>query len=375
MVESFFDEQADQSKVKTAIVSKYFVAWAQVITSSLKNKRDKRIAYIDLFAGPGRYKSGAKSTPVFILEQAIQSPMLRDNLVTLFNDREEQNTSSLIEAIDSIKDIKELKYKPQVDTKEVGENIVKMFEKMNLIPTLFFVDPWGYKGLSLRLINSVLKDWACECIFFFNYTRINMGLSNAVVKEHMEALFGNERAETLTKELEDLTPDERELTIVERICEALIEMGGKYALPFGFKNEKGNRTKHHLIFVSKHPLGYKIMKNVMAKESTSSEQGVPTFEYSPASKKQPLLFELARPLDELEGMLLKEFAGHTLTMDEIYEKHNYGRRYIESNYKSVLTKMEQAGKIKADPSHDKRPKRKGEITCAGHVKFMFPKRG
>ena len=60
-----------------------------------------------------------------------------------------------------------------------------------------FVDPWGYKGLSLRLINSVLKDWACECIFFFNYNRINMGLGNDAVKEHMDALFGEERAAEL----------------------------------------------------------------------------------------------------------------------------------------------------------------------------------
>src|SRR5574341_704918 len=29
---------------------------------------------------------------------------------------------------------------------------VKKFEEMHLVPTLFFIDPWGYKGLSLRLI-------------------------------------------------------------------------------------------------------------------------------------------------------------------------------------------------------------------------------
>jgi len=75
-------------------------------------------------------------------------------------------------------DIGTLKHKPKVFNNEVGEEIVKMFEERALIPTLFFVDPWGYKGLSLRLINSVLKDWACECIFFFNYNIINICISN-----------------------------------------------------------------------------------------------------------------------------------------------------------------------------------------------------
>lgn len=259
-------------------------------------------------------------------------------------------------------------------TEEVGDDIVKHFEEMRLVPTLFFVDPWGYKGLSLRLINSVVKDWGCECIFFFNYSRISMGLSNKLVKEHMDALFGEERAEKLRKRLEPMSPSDRELTIVEELCQALIEMGGKYTLPFGFKNASGSRTKHHLIFVSKHPLGYKIMKGVMANESSSADQGVPSFEYSPATEKQPLLFELSRPLDDLEDMLLDEFAGDTLTMDEIYERHNYGRRYIDKNYKNVLTQLEVAVKIKGDPSYNERPKRKGEITCGPNTEFTFPRK-
>jgi three-Cys-motif partner protein len=372
--EEFFDEQAEQSRVKTAIVSKYFASWANVISGHLKNKVDKRIAYIDLFAGPGRYKDGTKSTPLVILENAIADSNLCSNLVTMFNDKEPENTSSLLQSIKTLPGIEKLKYPPDVNTDEVGEEIVKLFEQMRLVPTLFFVDPWGYKGLSLRLINSVLKDWACECLFFFNYSRINMGLSNQIVKEHMDALFGEERGAKLRERLEPMSPDERELTIVEEICEALIEMGGKFTLPFGFKNAAGTRTKHHLIFVSKHPLGYKIMKRVMAAESSASEQGVPSFEYSPATKRQPLLFELARPLDDLADMLLDEFAGKTVTMGRIYEAHNYGRRYIDKNYKDVLTKMEMAGKVIGNPSHDMRPKRKGETTCADSTQFTFPEK-
>jgi hypothetical protein len=87
-----------------------------------------------------------------------------------------------------------------------------------------------------------------------------------------------------------------------------------------------------------------------------------------------MLFELARPLDDLEEMLLEEFAGQTRTMKEIYEQHNYGRRYVDKNYKAVLTKMELEGKIKGEPSFEKRPKRDGEVTCADHVSFTFPKK-
>ena len=373
MAENFFDEQSEQSQVKAAITSKYFWSWAKVITGYQKSQRQKtRIAYIDLFAGPGRYKDGAKSTPLLILEQAVTDEMFRNSLRTLFNDKDPKNSSTLLQAIKEIPGIETLEHEPDVYTEEVGEEIVKMFEKLTLVPTLFFVDPWGYKGLSLRLVNSVLKDWGCECIFFFNYNRINMGLPNPAVKEHMEALFGTERAEQLRVKLQPMSSRDRELTIVEEICQALKAMGGKYVLPFCFKNEKGNRTSHHLIFVSKHPLGYKIMKKVMATESSLIEQGVASFQYNPADKKQPFLFELFRPLDELEGMLLEEFAGRTMSMIQICDEHNVDRPYTDTNYKDVLKRMELQGKVTADPPHTTRPKRKGEVTFGDNVMVTFP---
>lgn len=372
---SFFDESQEQSQVKAEIVAKYFWAWAKVIIPSQKKRRGNKIAYIDLFAGPGRYKDGTRSTPLLILERAIRDPDMREMLVTLFNDKDSDNSRTLSQTIESIPDIASLKYKPEVYNEEVGEEIVKLFEEMSLVPTLFFVDPWGYKGLSLRLINSVLKNWGCDCIIFFNYNRINMGLHNEAVEEHMNALFGKERGDKLRQQLEPMRPFEREMTIIEALAEAITEMGGKYVLPFRFKNDRGNRTSHHLVFVSKNVKGYEIMKEIMAKESSGTEQGVPSFEYNPATRSQSLLFELSRPLDDLEGMLVDCFAGRKMTMREVYEQHHVGKRYIKSNYKNVLSKLEDQGKITASPPADKRRKRNGEPTFSDTVIVTFPPKG
>ena len=38
---------------------------------------------------------------------------------------------------------------------------------------------------------------------------------------------------------------------IVKAAQALKEMGGKYVLPFSFKNESGKRTSHNLVFVSK----------------------------------------------------------------------------------------------------------------------------
>jgi hypothetical protein len=229
----------------------------------------------------------------------------------------------------------------------------------------------GYKGLSLQLVNSVLKDWGCDCIFFFNYNRINMGLTNPVVREHMAALFGDERAGLLRQKLETLSPDDRETCIVEELCDALGAKQGRFVLPFGFKNDSGTRTSHHLIFVSKHPLGYGIMKEIMAKESSLHEQGVPSFQYSPADKRFPLLFELNRPLDDLEEMLLAQFAGQSLNMNDIYDSHHVGRRFIKKNYKDALKELENKEAVACEPPRSKRKK----DTFGDNVMVTFSPRG
>jgi three-Cys-motif partner protein len=368
----FFDETREQSIIKAKIVSSYFWAWAKVIIPAEKKRGGNRVAYIDLFAGPGRYKDGTKSTPLLVLERAIRDPEMREVLVTMFNDKDENNSCSLEQAISELPHIEQLKYRPEVRNKEVGQEIVAMFSQMRLIPTLFFIDPWGYKGLTLQLINAVLKDWGCDIIIFFNYNRISMGLSNPYVEEHMNALFTKQRADKLRQHLETLNPSEREMAIVEDIANALTEMGAKYVLPFCFKNEHGTRTSHHLIFVTKHFRGYGIMKDIMARQSSAADQGVPSFTYNPADKRFPLLFELTRPLDDLGNMLLKDLVGRRLSLKELYEEHSVGKPYILKNYQDVLRKFESAGTITTEPSAERRRKLKGEGTFSEKVLVTFP---
>lgn len=365
MDNSFFNESTEQSRIKAAIVSKYFDAWATVIT---RQSHVGRIMYLDLFAGPGRYEDGTVSTPLLILRKAIADPILCQKLVAVFNDVNSDNTKALETAIEALPNVDQLANKPRVWNEEVGENMVKRFKTANLAPTLFFVDPWGYKGLSLGLVNAVVKDWACECVFFFNYNRINMGLPNALVTEHMNGLFGAEVADRLRGKLGHYSVAERELVIVESICEALNPDGRRFVLPFTFKNEAGNRTSHHLIFVSKSQTGYSIMKDIMANEGSKSEDGIPNFMYNPADKRFPVLFEYGRPLSDLEGMLLTDFIGQELTVKEIFARHNVGKPFVLKNYKAAIMSLESNWLVTTTRTDMNR--KKGQCLDSATVKFM-----
>ncbi|MDR1922962.1 MAG: three-Cys-motif partner protein TcmP [Planctomycetaceae bacterium] len=377
MTKTFFDEQEQQSLVKATITSKYFDVWAGIMTSTQDNNARRygrmgdKIAYIDLFAGPGRYRDGSMSTPLMILKKAIDNKKLRARLVTIFNDKDSKNIQTLENEIQNLPNIQTLKYFPKTYNEEVGGRIVKMFESKKMVPTLFFVDPWGYEGLSLRLINSVVKDWGCDAIFFFNYNRINMGISNPLVEPHMKALF-EDQFDSLTQIVKKLPPQERESQIIESLCQAIKGYGTRFTLPFRFKNVDGTRTSHHLIFVSKHFKGYDEMKKIMHQESTSQLNEVASFEYNPrnlVSSQQTLLFQLASPLSELKDSLLKTYRGRTIKLTTLYEEHSIDRPFILKNYKAVLSEMYNQNKIQAVGDSGK-PPRKG--TFADHMTITFP---
>jgi len=360
----FFEEQKEQSHIKSEIVKKYFWAWGKIIGC-----RVPKISYIDLYAGPGFYDDGSKSTPILVLENALRDDIMRQKLVSIFNDINPEFTESLKKAISEIPHIDTLTNQPAVTNLTIGDEIVNRLKSMRLVPTLLFVDPWGYKGLTLGLIGSVLKDWGCDCIFFFNYVRINAGLNNPKFDCHIDSIFGTNRAKELRDSIRKKKPRKREELILFYLKDALKEIGGEYVVSYKFYKTDMNRTSHFLMFVSKNILGYKIMKGIMAELSSHKYQNVATFEYNPHVRDYGLF--PPTPLDELEKILLQTFNGKTLSVGDIYQKHNFGTPYIESNYKEALLHLEEKQQVYTNPPADKRPKRSGKLTMADAVFITF----
>ena len=120
--------------------------------------RSERIGYFDFYAGPGRYESGEKSTPLLIIEQAIADPKLAARLVSVFNDADPGHTQSLQAELQALPGYDRLTFEPQIVTGEVDDALVSQFESINTIPALSFIDPWSYNGLLLGLNKSGMDD-------------------------------------------------------------------------------------------------------------------------------------------------------------------------------------------------------------------------
>lgn len=366
MAKEFFEEQTDQSVVKAKIVGAYFGAWAKVMLGTVE-KYGSKLCYLDFYAGPGRYRDGSKSTPLNVASTCIENPRLAKVAQLIFNDGDAGKMSTLETELQKLDGIETLKHKPAIYSSEITKSSASDFLDKRLVPTFSFIDPFGYKGLSLDLIKAMIANFGCDCVFFFNYNRINAGINNPIVEPHMQALFGQHRLENLKAQVSGASPRERKAFVLESITEAIRENGGNFVLPFVFRFSKSNRVSHFLIFVTKHFKGYEIMKGIMATQSSVEDQGVSSFEYSQADARTPLLFSLAQPFDSLKSNLLLDYAGQTTTRDQLYQKHSIDTPYLKKHYTRALKELESDGKIQVHSN-----KKRNAGTFAAHTSVTFP---
>jgi three-Cys-motif partner protein len=335
---NFFDSAEPHSQVKAAFVAGYVPTWASIMLRSKAN----RVLYIDLYAGRGKYDDGSPSTPLILLKELLYVPILRDGVATWFSDSDGATIARLDANIKQLPDLSNLKHPPVVQRGTVDDSTHQ--ELMgSKIPTFAFLDPFGYKGLSAKLVHAVIKDWGCECMFYFNYNRIRAAIDNPMVRQRMTAIFGEDRSESLRSELKATDQSKTEAAVLQSLADAMNEIGGRYVLPFRFKNR--GRTTHHLVFVTKSFTGLDRMREVMSKHSTSSSQNVPSFEFVENDNRIPLI--ATRPLDELQSALVAQFAGQSVEFKKLYEEHSVDAfvGFLRANYREAICNLMDAGSV------------------------------
>jgi hypothetical protein len=145
----------------------------------------------------------------------------------------------------------------------------------------------------------------------------------------------------------------------------------KHVQPFSFKVEDGQRSTHHLIFLSNHPKGYTIMRDIMAREGTQSKEGLPYLSF--IRKQMPKSLDLF-PVDwaaELGVELCHTFSGRTLTIQEVFVSHSHGNSFLPSHYRAAILRLESEGKVmcsKSDPHH--KPRGARSISTDTQVTFQ-----
>ena len=370
--QDFFLEQSEQSQIKAKIVNSYFTAWSRVMLGHWRGN----IAYVDLYCGPGKYKDGNKSVPLILAEQTLATPELKERMQFAFNDVDVQNTQNLEAEIRMLPKGPELLPNIQFANIEVGADFSSYINIPANIPVLSFVDPWGYKGLTVDLVSTLIRNNGSECIFFFNYNRINMALSsNTFFDDHLEGIFGAAITAKLKRKMQPLSTAQREPAILKALMDALGSSGANYILPFKFYCQEMLRTSHFIVFVTKHRAGYKIMKEIMYANSAKDHDGVASFSYEDTRNFGLPSGQLTffSKLDDLCNEISTKYAGKRVCINDICNVivNDPSTLLVEANVKDALRRLEVQQTVSIEGRKQKM--RNGKATMPNTAYALFGK--
>jgi three-Cys-motif partner protein len=289
-----------------------------------------------------------------------------------FNEGDSVHYEKLKANIHSVPGFATLTHAPKITAHIISPAFASQLSRMRT-PSFVFVDPCGYKGLSLRLIASALKPFGNDCIFFFNYNRINMKISYEVMNDSINDFFETARADQIRKEIHTVySPQEREKVILSAVTKALKEEVGAHSLVFGFRTREGGGTSHHLVYATKNVSALNQMKRICTKASSDRADGVGSLDYDPRDA-EPRTLSLFSRLEEVRQRLLQVFAGRTLTFRELVLAEA-ATRFTETAYRNALLELEEEKRVTMNPSaHQRRLRPGGERrSLPGTTSITFP---
>lgn len=365
--DEFYQNLTFNSKMKIAIVSKYYVKWAKILLTKYNH-----IAYIDLFAGAGKYDDGELGTALSIIEEIIKDKEQLKCVETIFNDKHKKSIEKLSGCVDSYCKLYDFSFYPKFFSEQVCDNNIDVLLTNANVPSLLFLDPWGYKGLSLDTIKRGIENRGCDCFFFFNYDAIirSLGDNNEHLLDNLMLLFGND-AICLNEMVRDKDPYLKNEAIISKFEEKVRNLIPEvYVSTFKFYSDKSNKVSHYLFHVTKHERGFEAFKQVI-KQLNKDDNGFPMYEYDPKVADSPILLATTDNLEKLAHDLHCYYKGQVMGVKHIFEDYVAKSLFLPSDARKSLMYLEDHFKISIERFNKNGERRNGKsITESDLIKFL-----
>ncbi len=326
------------TKAKHAILKTYLDAWFPIIS-----KNETKIAYIDGFAGRGKYDDGEDGSPIIAIKAArdhVLSKYFKD-LKFFFVELDEQNYESLCKNVKDLGELPKFISTPMIEKGDFNKVIEQMLgeideDKHSLIPTFAFIDPYGYLDIRLDLLAKILKNRKCELLITyvvgfldrFSYDIKHCGGICEILGINQETL----------DELKTHPKEERERKWLSLLKNKLSELTGKeiYNLSFAMRGDK-NTTLYYLTFFTKSIDGIKQMKESMWKISKQ-------YIYSDYNFNQKLLLDYQQDwVRQAADCIYEKYRGTSVKQHELINWATLNTPFIWRQ--SILKQLEKENRF------------------------------
>jgi three-Cys-motif partner protein len=370
MPQSTVWELEHHTAAKHEILRRYLAAWFPILTIGGFNKR---VLFLDGFAGPGVYSHGEPGSPIIALDtHTLVNHRLFDRLdhtefVFFFIEKDTERFESLEKELaafwtahggqpDNVR-VHLLNDEFAVTASSLVDYLAE--QKKTLAPTFAFIDPFGWSGVDLDVICRLLAFDKCEVFFNFMYDSVNRFVThpNPGVQGHLRDLFGTNRY----AEAAGLDAASRKLFLHDLYREQLQEQGGfRYVHSFEMINRQGH-TVYSLFYGTRSIAGLRVMKDAMW-----AADPVGGVRFSDQLAGQSVLFGDEPDFGPLRTAIMEKFSGRTVTIAEVEEFVLVETPYKAAGYKTkVLNPLEADGLLEV-PTIRKRP-----LTYPSGVELSF----
>ena len=321
------------TRAKHQILELYLQAWVPIFGQT----DFREVAYIDGFAGPGRYSKGEDGSPIIALNIAVeQRSRIRPDMTFLFVESRRDRADMLRTILHDMSVPSNFTVTVAGDEAPTSgfEAVVKGFidertkDGRNLPPTFAFIDPFGWR-VPFDLVRRILSFPRCEVLVTFMYEEINRFIGLPEQRGNFNSFFGTESWRRIAIVSE---PRERKKQIHDLYMRQLKDSAGaKYVRSFEMRNDR-DVTDYYLFYATNNLLGLKKMKEAMWKVDRSGG-----FRFSDATDpNQMVLFGNEPDYEVLRGLLLDRFQGRETTIADIEEFVVAETPFRETHYKRQI---------------------------------------
>lgn len=325
------------SGAKHAILRRYLDAWIPILSLG----KFPSIAYIDGFAGPGRYSTGEDGSPVLAVRAVLdQKVPITAALQFFFVEKDPERAADLRSILGELRAPSNLRTSVHNATfEETYASTIKPHLDRTKPPVFAFLDPFGYTGIPFDVVCDILRRPSAEVLITFMYEEINRFALVPHQAEHMDRLFGTSEWRAVP---EAASAKERR-AFFERLYARQLGKCARFVRSFEMKNKK-DATDYFLFYATSHPLGLAKMKEAMWRVDPSGE-----FAFSDASDpNQAVLFSGEPDYEALGGVIHARFRGTGATVDEVEKFVLERTAFTASHYKRALKSLEGASPARVE---------------------------
>lgn len=299
------------TRAKHEILRRYLNAWFPI----LKIVNPSGLNYIDGFAGPGIYSRGEDGSPVIAMKSALNHRLPLPRISFIFIEKDISTAVKLESVLRAQFPNLPSNIGYEVHNGEFAEIITRILDdidrqSMTIAPTFTFVDPFGYSGFPMTVLDRLMKQNATELLITFMASRIRRFL-DPMHENAMDHLY----CSTDWRKARGMNGKAQIDFLLQLYIECLkSRTPAKHVMSFEMADNNGN-TIYHLIFATKHPKGCDVMKEAMWRVDPSGTYRF--FDYASGVRR----FELSETGPEwvahAQDLITKHFRGRSVGIEEL----------------------------------------------------------